>query len=117
LFMSLKVKNDERKSIANVDEDEAFEIDERYTARNVLPIATAKSAQETKGGEDAHDKDGGGEEDTRRKFYSYYTMEEVRELVIKSGWEILEMKEEDHRGMSDYITHSKLYVFATRRNG
>ncbi len=113
-FMSLKVKNDE-SSTADDDEDETFEIDERYTARNALHTASASSAPETKGGEDAHDHDGGGE-DTRRKFYSYYTMEEVRELVIKSGWEILEMKEEDHRGMSDYITHSKLYLFATRRN-
>ena len=119
LFMSLKVRNnvDSSSSAADDDEEEVFEIDKRYTARNtnILPGKEGATEEEMPRDENAQVV-GTDEDDTRRKFYSYYTMEEVRDLVIKSGWTILEMKEEDHRGISEYVTHSKLYVFATRKN-
>ncbi len=49
------------------------------------------------------------------KLYSYYTSSEVVELVSNSGWEVLKIGESDLRELSDYPTHSLLYVFATRR--
>jgi SAM-dependent methyltransferase len=49
------------------------------------------------------------------KLYSYYTSSEVVELVSNSGWEVMKIGESDLRELSDYPTHSLLYVFATRR--
>ncbi|EED91003.1 predicted protein [Thalassiosira pseudonana CCMP1335] len=55
-----------------------------------------------------------GEGDAR-KLYSYFAGEdEVKELVRNVGWEILDMGEDDKRGTNDYITHSWMYMFATR---
>ena len=97
------------------DEEEVFEIDERYVVRNSLPPPASVDAEPVTAGENV-DVIEADADDTRRKFYSYYTLEEVRELVTKSGWTILEINEEDHRGVSDYVDHSKVYVFATRSN-
>ncbi|KAL7454861.1 hypothetical protein ACHAWC_006457 [Mediolabrus comicus] len=49
------------------------------------------------------------------KLYSYYTSSEVVELVSNTGWEVMKIGESDLRELSDYPTHSLLYVFATRR--
>ena len=50
-----------------------------------------------------------------RELYSYFAGEdEVKELVRNVGWEIMDMGEDDKRGTNDYITHSWMYMFATR---
>jgi predicted SAM-dependent methyltransferase len=54
------------------------------------------------------------ENGTPCKLYSYYTIEEVKTLLANSGWEVIEIGEDDRRGSSNYATHSMLYVFATR---
>jgi SAM-dependent methyltransferase len=110
LFMSLKVRDAE----STVDDEEVFDVDERYVARNSLPPPASVDADAVTAGENVEVSN--DDDDTRRKFYSYYTLEEVRELVAKSGWTILEINEEDHRGVSDYVEHTKVYVFATRSN-
>ncbi|KAL3757806.1 hypothetical protein ACHAWU_000533 [Discostella pseudostelligera] len=112
LFMSLKMRDAE--STVDEEEEEVFEIDERYVARNSLPPPASVDADAVAAGENLEGSN--DDDDTRRKFYSYYTLEEVRELVAKSGWTILEINEEDHRGVSDYVEHTKVYVFATRSN-
>jgi len=96
LFINFKLKNDNDN-----DENgsgEVFEADERYTdIRNKEEI-------------NAH------ADDTRRKLYSYYTKDEVRILLESSGWDILEIVEDDDlRKSSDYVEHSWIYAFCTRK--
>jgi len=92
MFINFKVKNDNDEN----ELGEVFEADERYT--------------------DIRNKEEIGTDDTRRKLYSYYTKDEVRTLLESSGWDILEIVEDDDlRKSSDYVEHSWVYAFATRR--
>jgi SAM-dependent methyltransferase len=98
LFMSLEMGNDDDGSLV-------FEIDRRYTASKcVPPFPIAELA--------AVDAD---DDDSRRKLCSYFTIAQARELLTDSGWEVIDLGEDDRRGMSEYVTHSMLYVFASRR--
>jgi len=94
LFVNFKVKNDNDEN----ESGEVFEVDERYTdIRNKEEVDT-------------------NADDTRRKLYSYYTKDEVRTLLESSGWDILEIVEDDDlRKSCDYVEHSWVSVFATRK--
>mmetsp|Transcript_120 Transcript_120/g.232 ORF Transcript_120/g.232 Transcript_120/m.232 type:complete len:541 (-) Transcript_120:379-2001(-) len=94
LYLSLRIGNAD-------DNGEVFEADERYTVNENVP-----SLEEDNG----HVCD-----DTRRKLYSYYTIEEVKELMANAGWDVMEMGKDDQRERGDYAKHT-MYVFATRRN-
>jgi len=96
LFINFKVKNDDNNN--ENGSGEVFEADERYTdIRNKEEVDI-------------------NADDTRRKLYSYYTKDEVRTLLESSGWDILEIVEDDDlRKSSDYVEHSWVYAFATRR--
>jgi len=71
---------------------EEFEVDGRYEAREEE-----------------------GRCDSRRKLCSYYTAEGVGELLTESGWELVETGEDDRRGASEYVAHSTVFAFATRK--
>lgn len=94
LFINFKVKNDNDENGSG----EVFEADERYTdIRNKEEVDT-------------------NVDDTRRKLYSYYTKDEVRILLESSGWDILEIVEDDDlRKSCDYVEHSWVSAFATRK--
>jgi SAM-dependent methyltransferase len=112
LFVSLEMGNDDD----DYDGSLVFEIDERYAAsENVPPFhpgLVASDENEVATGLAAVDAD---DDDTRRKLCSYYTMTQARELLTDSGWDVIDMGEDDRREMSEYVTHSMLYAFATRR--
>lgn len=96
LYLSLRIGNADTLE----NNGEVFEADERYTINENAPL------------EDDSDV---VYDDTRNKLYTYYTMEEVKELMANAGWDVLEMGKDDRREMSDYVQHTNLYVFATRR--
>ena len=116
LFVSLEMENDD-----DYDGSLVFEIDERYAASECVPpfhpgliaIGEKEVAAGLAGVDDANDDDD-DDDDTRRKLCSYYTMAQARELLIDSGWDVIDIGEDDQRGMSKYVTHPMLYAFATR---
>ena len=93
LYLSLRIGSFDQTGVEN---REVFDVDERYIA--------------TESDEDDNEDDC----DSRRKLYSYYTKEEVKELLADSGWEVLEMGEDDRWGVSEYVTHSMMFAFATK---
>jgi len=112
--VSLEIGNDGDDD----DGSPVFEIDERYAASECVPpfhpglvAIDEKEVAAGLAGVDANDDDN---DDTRRKLCSYYTMAQARELLIDSGWDVIDMGEDDRRGMSEYVTHSMLYAFASR---
>ena len=93
MFLSLKAREDSRA--AGGEDGEVFHVDSRYVRTT------------TDGGEMANYAD-------VRKLYSYYSEGEVRELLDRVGWEVIEMGVDDLRARSGYVSHPLLYVFATR---
>ncbi|KAL9186481.1 hypothetical protein ACHAXT_005719 [Thalassiosira profunda] len=92
LCLSLRKGSEDQRG----EEGEEFGIDERYAAL---------------------EEDVAPEEDSRRKLYSYYTNEEVRELLVAAGWEAMTETGEDDLTSEggDYATHPLLYAYAVRR--
>ena len=78
---------------------EVFDIDERYTAMENTTTSNNPI-------------------DSRYKLYSYYTVDEVKELLGNTGWDIMDIGQEDdlREKSGDYVQHSFVYAFATRRN-
>ncbi|KAL7463615.1 hypothetical protein ACHAXS_003976 [Conticribra weissflogii] len=72
---------------------ELFEIDVRYSSNG----------------------EGGGDGSNLRKLYSYYSLGEVKEVLKDTGWEVLEIGEDDCTDLVGYATHPFAYVFATRK--
>lgn len=89
LYFNLKLGADD--AVAG-EAGERFELDARYSTNG----------------------EGGSGGDDARKLYSYFTLEEVKEMVKGAGWEVLEIGEDDCTGLVDYATHPFAYVFATR---
>mmetsp|Transcript_13246 Transcript_13246/g.28004 ORF Transcript_13246/g.28004 Transcript_13246/m.28004 type:complete len:630 (+) Transcript_13246:381-2270(+) len=59
--------------------------------------------------------EGGSDVGNARKLYSYFNLEEVKEMVKVTGWEMLEIGVDDCTNLVDYATHPFAYVFATRK--
>ena len=91
MYLSLKAGKGEVAGEAG----EVFHVDSRYVRST------------TDGGEMANYAD-------VRKLYSYYTEGEVRELLERTGWDLIEMGGDDRRARSGYASHPLLYAFAMR---
>lgn len=111
LFVSFKIKNDNSNSDEGEDRNnddnggEVFEADERYTK--------TEEEEETNNNDDAIN----AADDTRRKLTSYYTADEVKTLLEHSGWDIMQLGENENnvrQRTNEYVTHSWGYAFATR---
>lgn len=113
LFVSFKIiKNDNSNSDEGEDRNnddnggEVFEADERYTK--------TEEEEETNNNDDTIIN---AADDTRRKLTSYYTADEVKTLLEHSGWDIMQLGENENnvrQKTNEYDTHSWGYVFATR---
>ena len=95
LYIAVKVGGVLYFNLKLGEEGEMFEADSRYSSYN--------------NNEDNENVD------NLRKLYSYFSMEEVKEILTVAGWDVMEMGEDDRRGLNEYVTHSFLYVFATKK--
>ncbi|KAL7516334.1 hypothetical protein ACHAWX_001363 [Stephanocyclus meneghinianus] len=96
LYVSLKVGGSDQVGEAG----EVFEADSRYQ-QNIEEVGSHGISNA---------------DDTTRKLYSYYTVEEVADMFDDTCWDVLEMVKDDHsEALNVYLTHSWLNVFATKR--
>jgi hypothetical protein len=49
-----------------------------------------------------------------RKYYAFYSQEELVDLITRAGFAILESGVDDHRGIDSYATHPFLHVLARK---
>jgi hypothetical protein len=96
LYVSLKVGENDQVGEAG----EVFEADSRYQQNS-----SDVGSRGTLNGDD-----------TTCKLYSYYTVKEVADMFDDTCWDVLETVKDDHSGaLNEYVTHSWLNVFATKR--